>query len=45
LEVFEDSDKVVLFNKAPFSCAEIGIQGGRLFGKLVLMLRVVDAYR
>jgi hypothetical protein len=30
-EMFEDSEEVVLFNEAPFSRAEIGIQGGRLF--------------
>jgi hypothetical protein len=44
-EMFKDSEEVVLFNEAPFSCAEIGIQGGRLFGKLVLVLRVADVYR
>jgi hypothetical protein len=44
-EMFEDTEEVVFFDEAPFSCTEIGIQGGRLFGKLVLMLRVVDAYR
>jgi hypothetical protein len=44
-KMFEYSEEVFFLDKAPFSRAKIGIQGDRLFGKLVLMLRVVDAYR
>jgi hypothetical protein len=39
--MFKDAKEVVLFNEAPFSCTEVGIQCGHLFGKLVLVLHVV----
>ena len=41
LEVMEYSYKVFLFGFATFTSGEIGVQGVRVFGKRVLMLRVV----
>ena len=41
LEVMEYSYEVFLFGFATFTGGEVGIQGVRVFGKRVLMLRVV----
>ena len=41
LEVMEYSYEVFLFGLATFTSGEIGVQGVRVFGKRVLMLRVV----
>ena len=40
-EVVEYSYKVFLFDFATFTGREVGVQGVRVFGKRVLMLRVV----